>query len=90
MITLIVGLVVGGAVGLVTACMFAARSTSWWRGRAEEEEYLVRCYKKTNEHLQGLICELAKHYPIKLWDELTPALRDECMRIIEQSYRSDL
>jgi len=76
MITFITGLVVGGAVGLVTACMFAARSTSWWRGKAE--------------HMEGLVCDLAKQYPCKLWDELTPALRDECMGIIERSYRKDL
>ena len=76
MVTLIIGLVVGGAVGLITTCMFAARSTSWWRCRAE--------------HMEGLVCDLAKHYPIKLWDELTPALRDECMEIIERSYREDL
>jgi len=80
MIWLIVGLVVGGAVGLVTACMFAARSTSWWRGKAE--------------HMEKLVCIVAKRVPIKVWDESdeewTPAVRDECMRIIERSYRRDL
>ena len=75
MIWFIVGLIVGGSLGFVVACLFASNAASWWRGRAE--------------HLEKLICKLAKEYPSKLWNSLPNNVKDECQRIIEKNYKED-
>ena len=75
MIWFIVGLIVGGSLGFIVMSCLAANGVTWWRGRSE--------------HLEKLICKLAKEYPSKLWNGLPNNVRDECQRIIEKSYRED-
>lgn len=75
MIWYIACFVLGGTIATIVVCCFAANGVTWWRGRAE--------------HLEKLICLLAKHYPVKLWQALPPSVQDECQQIIEKSYRKE-
>ena len=76
MIWFIVGLFVGGAVMTIVISCFAANGVMYWRRRAERLEWLV--------------AQAVKHIPIKVWRELTPALKDELMQIVEKSYKEKL
>ena len=75
-IILIIGFAVGTWFGIGLASVFAAKNVTWWRGRAE--------------HLEKLICVLAKQFPCKLWDALPPYVQDDSMRIVEKYFRKEL
>ena len=76
MILFIMGLFIGGFVGVAFACFFAQRNVAW--------------NQQQREWCEKLICELAKHFPCKLWAQLPPWVQDGSMKIIEQSYRKEL
>ena len=71
----VVGWVLASIGATLIVSLFGSRSIMWWRGRSE--------------HLEKLICKLAKEYPSKLWNGLPNNVKDECQRIIEKSYERD-
>ena len=74
--TLIVVFAAGFWLGAGVVACFGAKNVTWWRGRAE--------------HLEKLICLLAKQFPCKLWDALPPYVQDDSMRIVEKYFRKEL
>ena len=74
-IWLIVVAVVSGTVATIVVCCFAANGVMYWRRMAERLEWLV--------------AEAVKHIPTKVWREITPALQDELMQIVEKSYQGE-
>ena len=74
-IWLIVAAVVSGVITAIVVCAFGSNAVMYWKHRSERLEWLV--------------AQAVKHIPCKVWREMTPALQDEMMRIVEKSYRRE-